>query len=143
MSSGWNKELETGIHIIDGQHQEYFRRVDRFLSVCQADQEDKLFDQTYAFLGHYVVRHFKTEEGLMGDNAYPQSAPHIAQHRHFVKQLKEVIERSRADDICKESKEFIALSGLLIDWFQNHIRRMDILLTDFLKEKAKSKARSP
>ena len=61
----WEDSFDTGISIIDTQHQELFRRIDH-LTLALYDGEGKVeLKDLLSYLDSYVNEHFKTEESLM------------------------------------------------------------------------------
>ncbi len=134
MSTGWDKTLETGLRVMDIQHREYFRRVDKLLTLYLDDAvaPERMLEM-FEFLNRYVVHHFGTEQKLMREHAYPDADPHVAQHAWMREQMASFETPIRAD--AKDSGLRMRFSGLLIDWFQNHIKSVDQRLADFLRVK--------
>lgn len=81
----WCKEMETGVSIMDAQHQELFR--------IGRDLEQLIFRSRNATsqellnliceLREYISYHFYTEEDLMATHNYPLTAQHIISHNKF------------------------------------------------------------
>ena len=129
MTKGWDPSLATGIRIIDDQHKEYFVRVGRLLSCSLEGSQPGDCLEIFDFMSRYVVLHFGTEEELMDRHAYNHGGPHKAQHAWFRDELADL----RAKLEREPGGSRVALNSLLIDWFRNHISRVDLKLSEFLK----------
>lgn len=81
----WCKEMETGVSIIDAQHQELFR-IGRDLEQLifrgrNATSQELL--NLICELREYISYHFYKEEDLMATHNYPLTAQHIISHNKF------------------------------------------------------------
>jgi len=133
MSTGWTGDLRTGLETVDRQHREYFRRVDRLLAAYADENRPAVVSETLRFLVGYVDHHFKTEERMMTQAAYPGLEAHAERHAWFRAELRALQPRATGD-----AGGVVRLNALLIDWFQNHIRRVDTKMTTFLLVRAQA-----
>ena len=124
----WTPALAVGHAVIDGQHQELFRRLEALLTaMMKGDKAEivRLFD----FLGSYVVEHFGAEEKLMQQHAYPDYATHKAAHERFVADytaLKRSLEAGGGAALT------IKVQNWCGDWLKAHIAGTDQALATFL-----------
>ena len=128
----WSDDLTTNVHTIDSQHHEFVARINRFLDVCStqgANHEDLV--KTFTFLTDYAAQHLSFEETLMGEFNYPQAKAHSEQHDHLRTFIAEALAKVDANDLSSDFT--LKVNFMLVDWFQNHIRKVDRLLTDYLK----------
>ena len=129
MSTSWTDDLALNHPVIDGHHQELFRRYDalaRATAIGDRCEAGRLFE----YLGFYVVEHFGAEERLMEETGYPDRAAHRAAHDQFL------------DEMLAFGLEFTdrelnhAPRGRVVrwmaDWLRLHIAGTDILLASFL-----------
>jgi hemerythrin-like metal-binding protein len=113
--SGWNSSLETGIPIVDEQHQELFRQVDILL-----DRNNKeRVPETLAFLGEYVIKHFGTEELMQKASKYPKAAEHKVIHENFIKTF--VALKGEYESGGEDFLVLIKITKIALDWLQEHI----------------------
>jgi hemerythrin len=129
----WTPALAVGHAVIDGQHQELFRRLEALLNaMMKGDKAEvgRLFD----FLGAYVVEHFGAEERLMQQHAYPDYATHKAAHERFVADylaLKKSLDAAGGGGAALTIK----VQNWCGDWLKAHIAGTDPLLATFLGQK--------
>jgi hemerythrin len=129
----WNDSLATGNSQIDTQHQELFNRLNGLIdSMKQGKGKDVLAD-VFKFVDHYLTLHFGTEERMMKAYNYPGYNEHIKQHELFTVKFKELKERLDKEGVT--STIVIEAQPLLVDWWYNHINKVDKILGAFLKEK--------
>jgi hemerythrin len=86
------------------------------------------------FLSDYVISHFGIEEELMNRYNYPDYASHRERHEKFKKEFAELKMK-----IEKEVTGLLTTLGtnhLLIDWWLNHIGKVDKALGAFLSGKS-------
>lgn len=127
----WNEGLSVNVAEIDNQHKELFNRINNLLDACTQGKGSEEVKRTINFLSDYVVTHFGTEEKLMVRYNYPDYASHKEKHEKFNKEFAELKMR-----IQKEATGLLTTLGtnhLLIDWWLNHIGKVDKELGAFLK----------
>ncbi len=134
----WQNDLETGIELIDGQHQQYGRFVNAFLRAYSKGRVDHgKTEQAFGFLRAYVREHLSTEEMLMKECDYPDMAAHLNAHVYFSQWVQDVAARlgneQHSDDFAMEA------SCMLVEWFQEHIKSTDKCLTAFLQDVAEGR----
>lgn len=132
MNEEWIRDLQTGIEVIDSQHREFISRANRLLSLCVKGNLESIND-AISFLKEYVDYHFDTEESIMNDYGYPDSAAHKSEHGHFKQKLDKIVNdvgtKGMDDNVVLE------FNYLLVQWFTNHIQQVDMKLARFLKSK--------
>lgn len=130
----WDPALSVGVPSIDQQHQEIFRQADALLgSLCRHESRERVA-QVLAFLGQYVVEHFRDEELLMGRSGYPQEANHRLEHLAFASMA-----RCWAAELDRDGPSVgltVRLNHALVHWLRQHIGRADRELGRFLAEAA-------
>jgi len=129
----WSDELSVGVELIDEQHQEMFRRINRLLGALSEVRGTAELCRTVDFLTDYVHSHFETEEAYMTGNAYPGRQEHMQQHEYFRGEVAQL--RARAEQEGPTEKLVVFAQELLVDWFTRHIRGTDMAFGRFLKEK--------
>jgi len=133
----WRDDLNTGLDLIDGQHQQYGRFVNGFLKAYSKSKLDqRKAEQTFGFLRAYVREHLGTEETLMRDFSYPHMAEHVQKHKVLVDWVHSASHRLQHEPY---SDAFAMEAGaMLVEWFQSHIEAVDKRLVKHLSELAET-----
>jgi hemerythrin len=130
----WKETLSVGVNEIDNQHKELFKRINNLLDACTQGKGREEIKRTMGFLSDYVISHFGIEEELMNRYNYPDYASHRERHEKFKKEFAELKMK-----IEKEVTGLLTTLGtnhLLIDWWLNHIGKVDKALGAFLSGKS-------
>lgn len=123
----WQDDLNTGIDIIDAQHQRIVEMINR-LHVTHRTTERMAVGEVIDELVDYTLSHFAFEEELMEEAGYPFCAAHKRVHEVFTKRVSEYRMRFQAgEDIVDD------LRSLLSRWLFNHIRSDDKAYADSVK----------
>lgn len=123
----WQDDLNTGIEIIDMQHQRIVEMINR-LHVTQKSMEHIAIADVIDELVDYTLSHFAFEEELMEEAGYPFCAAHKRVHEIFTKRVSEYRMRFQAgEDVTDE------LKSMLSRWLFNHIRSDDKAYADTVK----------
>ena len=117
----WSARFETGIGILDLQHQELFEFIETLAESFREGAPAPKIRLGLKFLANYTVNHFKTEEAFMKEMGYPNFMAHVAEHsqlfakvRHFQTSLME------GGTITLDVAIFLA------DWLHHHLEDMDM-----------------
>ena len=137
MQLTWTQAFSVGVDEIDRQHQELFSRINSLHSALRQGKAKIEILRLIDFLDDYAVTHFALEEGYMTALEYPSLPQHQTEHRRFKTEFTEIKTRFDAGTLLPVDM-IVRCSHLLIDWFCNHIRTVDMALGEFLKSKAPS-----
>ena len=129
MAIEWTPDLATGSPIIDQQHKTIFFRINDMLEACKQGQGKAKVESLMKFLENYVLSHFGEEERFMKKHSYPEYAAHKALHEEFKSQLELLKKQIEADGVGVHT--VIATNQLVVNWFINHIRKVDTKLGEF------------
>jgi len=129
MEAAWNTRYDTGIRLIDEQHQELFRIVDRLRRMVQEGADRAEVEALLEDLVACSERHFATEETFMGRFAYPDLAQHVSEHATMLTSLHELLTK------FQESHHAMALMvpTFMEGWLRHHISDGDFGFVTFLK----------
>lgn len=123
----WTSDLNTGIQVIDNQHQrivEYINQLHDAISNHSRDEVGQVLEQ----MVEYTLSHFAFEEDLQEEAGYPFVHAHKKVHGLFTKKLAEFQQRFElGEDISRQ------LLTLLRTWLINHIKRDDADYADAVK----------
>lgn len=127
----FSSELETGLPLIDEQHQEYVNRLNVFLDKCEKGVTPEEIYSSLDFFQMYAYEHFDSEEYLMREKDYPAYDEQKKYHEYFRIRLDDLIETIKTDDgFCEEN--IIQLKELTVDWFSNHIQQHDSKIAEYI-----------
>ncbi|MBF0353271.1 MAG: hemerythrin family protein [SAR324 cluster bacterium] len=128
----WSPSLATEIFMIDDQHKELFRRIDRLMDALTEGISNEELLELFSFLEVYTLLHFNAEEEYMTEYNYPMTELHKTQHVYFVDKLEELKEQAKNSFNSHQLADL--LKTHLIDWLINHIVKMDQHLAAYLKK---------
>jgi hemerythrin len=135
----WNAALSVGHPVIDDQHRELFARADELIDAMMQGKAAAEMEELFVFLRDYCREHFSTEEKLMVATRFPGAVAHLALHREFVRQFKEL------EDLMAEkgatSLVVLGTKDLIRGWLVNHIGTVDQQLAAHLRGQAARAAR--
>ncbi len=86
----FTKDLETGNAIIDSEHKELLRVVNKLMDECSKGKGRAALEPTIKFLMDYVNKHFSHEEQLQKQSNYPNKDNHFKFHESYKAKLKEI-----------------------------------------------------
>jgi len=131
MSVEWTEDLATGFAGIDEQHKELLRKVDDLLTACKDDKGKEAVADTIVFLERYIKEHFRDEERVQMENAYPEYNAHKLEHEKFLKDFEEL-----KADFEREGASLpliVTTNRVVVTWLMNHIKKTDKALAEFLR----------
>ena len=133
MKLQWTEDLSVGVEEIDNQHKELFDRINNLDSAMKQGRAKEEVVRLIEFLDKYVIIHFSAEEKYMTDYSYAGYALHKTKHDWFKKEFSDI--RTKLDAGVITPDVIMLSNNLLITWFSNHIRSIDMMLGNFLKSK--------
>jgi len=117
----WNPEWNTGIDLIDEQHQSLLCQVEEIMEAVHLDDVDRRIPALLDFLAVYVEQHFRLEEGKMEAAGYAGLAGHRAIHDDMRQRVATLIAQNRLDPKVVTD----AVVDFLTDWLVKHINGED------------------
>lgn len=123
----WQQKFEIGHPRIDFEHRIFLDLIAQFASQAQSGAPAKRLLRTCAELYKYADFHFFSEEGLMEEIEWPETAAHKLLHRELLKQLQDYIDSVAVDQV--RTTEMI---GFLLQWFISHTATEDRKLAQAL-----------
>lgn len=124
----WTSDLNTGIDVIDNQHQRIVDYINALYDATQTQDREQV-GAVIEQLIEYTLSHFTFEEEMMEQADYPFSKAHKRVHELFARRVTEFQQRySLGEDVAEQ------LITLLKTWLVNHIRRDDADYTGIVKE---------
>jgi hemerythrin len=125
----WTPALAVGIEEIDAQHQELFRRAERFVSSLGQTSRQEV-GILLSYLRLYCVTHFGAEESWMRQVEYPGYAQHKAEHDGFVASLMALSDEheKRGGPGLQPAR----VSTFVERWLQDHVTSTDVAFAKFV-----------
>jgi hemerythrin len=135
MGFKWDQSLATGNNVIDQQHQELFRRMEKLVEATKNNEGKSVVSETIAFLEKYVIQHFDAEEQIQIASSYPEYDSHKGQHQQL---LNDVVKLKREFETEGSNATMLVKSiASLGNWIQNHVKQKDKALAEYLRGRAK------
>lgn len=122
MAVGWTPELTLNDDLLDGQHVELFRALDRAAAALPGDRAGEVAEAVAAFADVFV-EHVAVEEALMEDTLWPERARHRAAHELFGADLQRVRDELGRRGVTAAVAEWVRSRAP--DWLRFHIRTND------------------
>jgi len=124
----WKNEYSVGIESIDLQHKKLINLINQLQTAVDYSTGETFEREALDELVEYTVTHFRYEENLMEEHAYPDFEAHRKQHDNMVKKVTEVVDnyKENKDNAMKEATAYLK------DWLINHINGTDKQYSDFL-----------
>jgi hemerythrin len=125
----WNSRFETGIDLVDAQHQSLFAAVNQLADSFKAGNAGTQVKESLDFLIGYTQEHFQTEERFMREMEYPRLAEHTGEHARLMEQVHDLqMEFEEGKPVTMDVAIFLA------DWLREHIHGSDLAYVRFMKE---------
>ncbi len=117
----WKAEYQTGVPLVDEQHQHLVEIINKFEEALQRGKGSRQMNEILKDLVGYTQEHFAAEERLMLEAEYPQFALHQSQHRQLLQKLEryQFEFNGMGRRITAEMHEFLTY------WLITHILRDD------------------
>ena len=127
----WDEKYSVGIQVIDDQHKEIFRILDKLYSLLKEGKPENLLRGIIPELENYTIFHFQKEEAYFKRFNYADSDEHISEHKEFIRRINEIkldIEQGRS------TIGFDLMIYLKI-WIDHHILTVDKKYVSLFGEK--------
>jgi hemerythrin-like metal-binding protein len=125
----WHPALEVGHAKIDADHRTLVDAINRLHAATEQGEDQAELAVVLNFLRDYTVTHFKVEEALMIQYAYPRASSHFAAHSDLLMQVSDFIAAFRAGKAGTAQEMLIFLET----WLVGHILDSDRLLAAHLE----------
>jgi hemerythrin-like metal-binding protein len=119
----WDKSLDTGIALIDKQHQKLAILFNQINQIMEDGASLTALKSSIQEISLYAEYHFKTEEDLMLQAGFPGLTVHQEQHSFFKKKAGEILQR--LENQQEASNISVQASSLLWEWFLGHVKETD------------------
>lgn len=113
----WNESYSVGISRIDTQHKKLIDILNELYESFVDQTTGQKLEHIIEELNDYANYHFKTEEELFDEYAYPDTEKHVKEHQEFLNKI------TKFSDDLKANKKILTfqLMNFLRNWLLNHI----------------------
>jgi hemerythrin len=122
----WGARYETGIPVIDIQHQSLFKALRYLQEAAYEGTVQAEVGVVLEFLEKYAQVHFATEEAYLQQIRFPGLLEHMAEHKKFTIQVQDF----RARYLANESDVSMETTLFLFAWFRDHILIQDMAFAE-------------
>lgn len=125
MEYQFTKDCETGIAMIDKEHQQFFAYINEGMKDLAAGTEDskKLAENVLKKLAEYAIFHFEHEENYMKEHNDAELFLQIRAHQGFRDKINEfTAKEEHSEESLKE------IFGFMAKWLYSHIISTDTLI---------------
>jgi hemerythrin len=138
----WSDAFATGVAEMDEQHMILVETLNEASVNLSLNRRASLLEQVVLDLLSYALYHFETEEHLMEQYGYAESAPeeaarHLEQHRAFSAQIVSTHKNLRYGAPVQQDE----IVGFVNDWLNHHILKTDARLGTFILNKRNGEPR--
>src|ERR1035437_3012954 len=130
----WTPAISVEDMKIDAQHQRLLGEVNNLLSYVVSGKDEKIVDDSVAFLDEYITDHLAYEEEYMAKHKYPDIEKHIEYHKDFIVRY-ELFKHKLNDGVSRESL-VLEIEQYIGNWWLNHIGIADKKYAEYIKTHA-------
>jgi len=127
----WDSNLETGYGVIDSQHMQLIKMVNRLIEASSTKKSAAAVMEALGFLTNYAVKHFADEERLQVAYAYPDYPDHKKKHDDFKVVVGGLVQRVKDEGPTGELIEEVC--NTVGAWLLVHIMGDDFRMAKFVK----------
>ncbi|MFU0800408.1 MAG: hemerythrin family protein [Xylanivirga thermophila] len=132
MAIVWRKDLEIGIEELDKQHKALIEHASDLLEACANGKGKEEVKDTLEFVSEYAVTHLKDEEAYQRKYNYPLYENHARVHKNFLEKVEQL--KKQFEEEGPTLHFTIQFNREVVDWFINHISKMDKEFAKYVKE---------
>ena len=132
----WNQDYVVGNESIDSDHRQLFELINSFHHEYIQNRDRAKIRRLLNELVRYCEDHFRREEQLMAEAAYPGLDAHCQIHAKLFETIFD-LQAQLENDSFKMDRETI---GFLRHWLTDHVVEHDVAFARFLSKAAAGKA---
>jgi hemerythrin len=132
MSLQWDESLVLGFDEIDNQHRSIFEHFEKLSEAAEQGKSKEIIEEMAIFLFDYAQLHFATEDKIMAEYGYPKIEVQRHEHGDFTQDSNKLKKRIEQEGATREVA--IEVTGKLLRWIIQHIRKHDMEMVAFIKE---------
>ena len=121
MKIQWDDSWNTGISVIDQQHQKLLNLVNDLGDAMRLGKSKDVLEDVLTVLVEYTATHFTQEEGLMSRASYDGLEKHKQEHAGFIKKISDYGTRVKSGSALVS----VDMMSFLSKWLIQHIKGAD------------------
>lgn len=125
----WDLTLETGNLMVDAQHRELFGAVNQLHEAILEHTDIEVLGGILYRLQRYTAVHFRDEEDLMVQVAYPDAPQHHRLHLDLAEETSDLAGKYLSGELTLG----ITLATFMRDWLTHHIGEEDRRLAEHIR----------
>ncbi len=126
----WTPEMSVGVDSIDKDHQHLVGILNRLGTALRENKDQQMLGDILNDLISYTSYHFKREEELFAQTAYPAAAAHIKEHYELTRRTNELQAEYRFGATQELAAKVLAF---VTSWFMNHVIVSDKKFSEHFK----------
>ncbi len=130
----WTDAFSVGVSKMDGQHKKLIGMINRLIQEPGATTGSITISDLLTGMVSYALEHFRDEEALMAEHAYPLKDQQTEQHKSFV---KKTVDFCSAVEVGVDNVPQVLLQYLK-EWLVRHILEEDMKYRPFFIERGVS-----
>jgi hemerythrin len=118
----WSEEISVGVSALDDEHKRVVEMLNDLYDALREDKGQEVIGDILASLEAYAAMHFKHEEDLFKETAFPHIDEHIKEHQSAMSRIHDFQTKLREGvslELCHELFQF------LTNWFLDHVMGTD------------------
>lgn len=127
----WDESMSVGVFIFDQQHKKLIGLINQLHDAMVVGKGKEVLGEVLTELIRYTEYHFKAEEKLFEQYAFPDVHKHTQEHAELTTKAKDL---KNAFDSGKTMMSLETMN-FLKNWLNNHIMKSDKLYGPFLNSK--------
>lgn len=128
----WTPDFQVGSRAMDLQHQQLIEIVNRYRNALNREVPRTELVTIFEEVADYARHHFREEESLMIEHAYPGYAAHRQVHCRLIDRVTELLLNLRAGDPAAARQ----VQSFLTHWLTAHILDTDVKYKPFVQRAA-------
>jgi len=126
----WTEEYSVGVEQIDAEHRWLIGMLNTAHAAAETLPNLETLEELRDALQAYATTHFATEEALMEQTGYPDTAGHIMLHQFFTDYIQPNRMKFEDEHNIPDMAKAVAF---LTDWLAHHILKADKELGAYLQ----------
>lgn len=119
----WSDILSVGIHKMDDEHKELFKRINALFTALFDDSREYNIAELVSFINDYIDFHFRDEEKMLASVKYPKLEEHKKLHAIYENEFRIIQEKLNSGQF--DAQLLIEIQDNVVNWLLDHIARVD------------------
>jgi hemerythrin len=131
MAVTWTPQIATNVDSVDEQHKIIINEINHLLDLMKEGKARSEIGKVVEFLDDYTKTHFADEEKIMAQHNCDIAEVNKQQHKVFLDKIAKF--KDQVADKNSSALLTLNIQKELMDWFINHITKIDMQLKNCVK----------